>query len=542
MSYLKRKVAEVRSSPVPGKYVAPITVHLVCDTPKVTILYTTDGSMPIANSTRSHGFQSTIYNNISAILLKTGGVHVISAVAQRDGYVSSKVAQFKFFVEGAPPQKMSQSLGDAIIERRFMAMTSLDPPMPLRLARARTPNLTCALVDTCPRDVLLQKRREGQELALFELTHNSRSVSRQDTYRRIVAPSMSVALPQLPNKVPPPSPNHSLRSSMSSRFALTTYERPTFRGKSPRIKKGAGSVVVTTSHGIRECFNYNPPKSAAKDAADRQLCWFENRTGLASRLDDDYDDPIELSEAKEYAEKCATTMQKEVERMSRSPLYARSATPNAVGLSEDIASASKGLLHTIHAAKELCHSDILRLLKCIPYTSVAAAIQKSSTFSPGDLAGVSEGSLSVAEASKSLGIVLGIDSSRVYDTKHFLLLCRYAVWASVPIPEAIFGLAVQHWKAATLAGGGTEAKATRIEVMAILDVYRRTRGAHLESAEELFAKGHALPWGEEDGDHNSIPYGVFHRLLTMEFPVVDSRLVEMNNMAHAMYHRPLQVW
>jgi hypothetical protein len=539
MSYLRSKVNDVKAAPAPGKFPAPLTVYLVCETPNVQIMYTMDGTEPIANSLRSHGFQSAVYSDISGIPLKGGGVHTITAVAIKEGYVPSKVKRFQYVLEGDPLPPKARPLGDVIIERRFLAMTSLDPPMPLRLARARTPHLTCALVDTCPRDVLREKRKAGEELALFELTHNTRAVSRQDTYRRIVAPSMSLALPQLPNKTPE-FPVASLRSTMSSRFALTRYEHPDFGSSIGRSTLSRRQQLVVGPLGVKQRFNYHPPRTAGPVVTEHQLNWFEARTGLTPNPDEDFDDPAEKEATQRELDRSAASIKAELDRKVRSPAFARAAAAAHVSVSDDIAKDSKTLVNLIFHAKEFCHTQLSRMLCCVSYSLLAQRLGKSTSFGAAELANASEGSLTVAEAQRSLSRLPEVGPKQ-YDTKTFLLLARYCVWSARPIPEAIFGLAFQYWRAQSAAAGGSEVRITRLEATLVADTYQRTRGCHEASASQLQEKVQKLPWGVDESD-GKVPYGVFLSVLSQNFPIIDSALVEMGNLAHNMYMEPLSTW
>lgn len=239
MSFTRDKVASIVVKPPPGTYKGPLKLSMHTDTPDAQILFTLDGSMPIPNSDREHGYRCEHYNRFLGFTLRSGGKFVVTVQAFKDGMVPTRVESFEYNITGVGV-KMQTSLPDRIIERRFHAMERLDPPTSVQLAKKRGGgDVGCYLVDTCPKAKLQQKLASGEKVRLFKIRYDERSaVGRNYLYTQLVAPNMNISLPKLPEgkgSLVRPAPG----------VDLTNYGN---RSVSPGMYRSPSSFLPTRSH------------------------------------------------------------------------------------------------------------------------------------------------------------------------------------------------------------------------------------------------------------------------------------------------------
>jgi hypothetical protein len=565
-AHMRPRVAPVVASPPPGSYAGPLKIRLQCDTGAAEVRYTRDGSTPYPNSDRDHGYRCERYSPATGILLAGKGRHVLTIVATAANFVEARPLSLVYRITSGPEPKKprAEAIREAAMNRQFDLASSHEVSMPFE--RARTPGTSgtrarLALAETVNARALERMRKEGQRVELFKLTADS---GRTTAYKRVVPPSLSVSVPQDPLRSRPPSAAPSLASGPHgvntpltkplsyAHFGQTegtavcttlvpadtalTVSRPASRaltpfasGRSRRPPSRAPSAPVAK----RPARAATPTGSSQSTA--QQLMWFETRSEITAADPDD--DAEDLAAEAQYREKGANAVESEVLRVGRvSNKFERTyATPAPV--TADIASESRRLLGLLVQASEAKRSPLRQLLVHVSYADIHRLIDRRSSVTPVELSTAVKGACAqpdIARGLRQIGASSGEpDAKTSIAVPHLELMLRYLVWVHRPVPEAVLALAVQYKAALPVPA---DRIITRVEAVALVDAYRRTRGAHPLAVAQLTDAVHSgLKWSES-GDVELEQW----QAAMAAIPLVDASLTELAQVDHPMYSQQLR--
>lgn len=542
MSFTREKVGSVVVRPPPGSYAGPVKLSMHTDTPGALILFTLDGSMPIPNSDREHGYRCEHYNRFLGYTLRSGGKFVITVQAFKEGMVPTRVQSYEYVVTGMPV-KMHTSLPDRIIERRFHAMERLDPPTSVQLAKKRSGNdVGCYLVDTVPKAKLQQKLAAGEKVQLFKIRYDERSaIGRNYLYTQVVAPNMNITLPKLPEgrgstRLPEPGVD------------LTTHGA---RSISPGLYRPPSSFLPTRSYSSMS----TKALSVEAVSAQRAVSVFEHRSGVdqcTATTVDYYDDKDELADMAAY--------HKHNEEIFGEEQLKRKGGRLDKAPAADEASSDKEMLALVAQADGLCgDSGFLRFLQLVPFCELAARLAGSSMSEPVgvlDVMPLVEGRISQRELVAMLKLLEAPNfQSPHYSRWRLQALARYVVNVYHNIPEAIFALVLAAWNGDSVVTGA-EVSVGRVAWQAVARRYAQTEGANKEVLKlldaHMFVSAAAgtpgIVWTQDGpsavttqkGRHNARASAASITVFLQDMcPVVDRAVQALEDVGNVMYAKPI---
>jgi hypothetical protein len=571
--YIRPRVGAVQSHPVPGTYDGPLHITLSSELKDAAIIFTRDMSVPCLNSDREHGFRCEHYSK-KGIVLDGKGTHVITVVAHKEGYIETPAIKFKFTLRRGQeePKSLSRKLRDAVMDRQFAARATINPAMPFLHARRQTDDrdVTFALADTHTRRALQLKCNKGADIALFQLDIPRTVASRETFYRRIITPSMNLDHSEKPNTPQLQTPPLSLRSNAP--FAQRSYDAPAYAPQLSTVKLEAleqqrpgtssslvpyskpGSRAVTPAtvagrtstpgmsvgrRGIRapSARTATPstasrmvqrPSTSAIVSAQSQLCWFESRVRQPAS---ESDDKVDVADETAYRERCTTVVNRDAARLAAVSDSVKKSYCTPLPGAPDVAGDGRKLLAFMMTAADATHSTLNMLLGTTSFQRIADSLKTRPNCNNADLQRLSEERMSLQQGDDLLRRLLQspTESRPSYATKLLLLLLRYVIWTSRSMPEAIFGLVLNFLK------DDNPRPVTRLEVITMIEAYRRTRGHSVPVMARLREACQQLKWDNQD----AVELSVVVAMCRAE-PVVDAALLDMGNEAHFMYSSPLR--
>jgi hypothetical protein len=564
-AHMRPVMAPVVAHPAAGAYDGPLVVRLHCSTPGAEIRFTRDGTTPYANSDRDHGYRCERYSAKAGIVLQGKGRHVITAIATARSCVEGRPARFAFRLLSGdePPKPRATVIKEAMMNRQFALTATHSNAMPFHFARARSRSprpLQMALADTSSPRKLEALREKGYRVELFRTASGVNTAT--TSYRRVVPPSLNVAMPTNPLEKP-------RRSRPDSRGtpdgAALTYTMPMLLSSHvATVEAGDLGAVVpygggAADDGLASYLSSSLPgsrlqtpgagasrphsrattrlpqrRAASAMATYQQLTWFEARGQLTGAHSDD--DREEVENELRYQTQCGAAMEAEITRVGRISERFGKAYTMTNPITRDIAADSRRLLSFLMHAAAVRRTALRRLLTLLSYRDIEIALDRRVSVTPVELHQISGGALpqnELAKALREIGAPSGeSDSKTAVPVANLLLLLRYTVWVARPIPEAVLALALQF---KTELPSVTERTMTRTEAVALVDAYRRTRGAHPLAVARLQDAVHSgIKWPEGE----DIELGVW-RDACYAVPIIDAALLELATPNHDMYSQPL---
>jgi hypothetical protein len=544
MSYTRDKVSPIVVRPPPGTYAGPLRLSMHTDTPGAQILFTLDGSMPIPNSDREHGYRCEHYNRFLGYTLRSGGKFVVTVQAFKDGMVPTRVDSFEYHITGLSV-KMQTTLPDRIIERRFHAMERLDPPTSVQLAKKRGGgDIGCYLVDTCPKAKLQQKLAKGEKVQLFRIRYDERSaIGRNYLYTQVVAPNMNISLPKLPEgkgTLTRPAPG----------VDLTNYGT---RSVSPSMYRPPSTFLPTRSHSSMSTHKALPINAIS---SQRAVSVFEHRAGVdqcTANTVDYYDDKDEVAEMTAY-------------QKHNEDVYNDEQGRRKMGRVEKIPVAEEGgadrdVLGVVSLADGLCtDANFLRFVQLVSFSELAVRLSGGSlseAIGVLDVMPLVEGKATQRELVAMLKLLEEPNfQSPHYSRWRLLAVTRYVFNVFHNIPEAVFGLVIATWNGET-ASSGAEVSIGRVAWQCIVRRYHQTEGADPATVQVLeahmFASAVAgapgIVWAQDGpasttsqkARYNARASSASVTIFLQDMcPVVDAALLRMDDVGNPMYSTPLR--
>lgn len=565
MSYLRERVEPVTCRPPPGSYAGPtLRVWLQSATPNCKIFFTLDGSEPIENSDRDHGFRCEHYLPLKGHVLRGGGKHTLTVMACREGLVPTRPTTFTFHLDG-PPLPVHKLKGqDNNIQHAFDLICNSSHSK----SRAQSPAL-CVLRDVCPREILKRRIDDGTDIRVYRLQYKPGAVSRSLMFERVATPSVKMTMPVLPS-MQSTAAKLSLQNTAERCMTPAVYERPALLegiASTSRALQGSRGVATSlterpqsppaalhmqffnssidvrddTSGSVLPKLRVDPHRERCVNmkVVSTDLSLFELRNGVAVIRPDGVQEAADKLEEDAYVAACEKQINEEVRRKGQvSQLFPRLAAERFQQAShEDVAEASKEALTTFMVVEELVKSETVRAIAtAVPYAELHKKWNGFVQMTSAEVSSSVGGVVSVDDVRRSLK-PLGVRSSEgvtKYSAKMLLCVVRYLVTLAAPIPEAPIFTFLQLWR--TMVDVATEGPVSKLSFLTAIDVYRRTRGANstaVAQLQDMYYNG--LEWGR-DGTTTVMKWA---QSLQELCPHVDAAIERMGDLEAPMYRTPL---
>lgn len=600
MSFLKERVHNVVCHPPPGHYESNhLHVTMSTETANAKIILTTDGSEPIENSDKSHGFSCTHYSPLKGLELKGGGKHMLTIVALKEGCVPTRPVTVTYHLSGPKASGHSVRGQDRNIEHEFDLSTRFTPAVTVQQQRKQfgSGNVTCVLRDVCPKDTIRSHMAQGKRLNLYRLKFNDHVVSRSIVYERVATPNMDMTMPVLPYRddsaakgaavdlrntavrcVTPAVYEHS-NLLLSSCTAVDVFRPATPLSPTRLNTTMEGARRVTSPTAFHHPYLNTSLNSSIYEDVKRKvlpaltpdsgqasrgqlktvstaLSLFEVRHNLGVIKPDGVQEASDKAEEEAYLVQCDALVKEEVKRVGRisktfSRMFAGAAqvagkqSKNGVvsggGRIVDVAESEREPMTLFVIGEEICRSAFLRkILSVNHYNELHKKLNGLQLATASEIASLSKGCVTADECARTLAPLAQKSSEgggvTKYPTKILLCFFRYVVCLAQPIPEAPLFLFVSLCKNVVDAKG--EGPVGRVGLMSAIDLYRRTRGANpvaLAQLQDMYYTG--LEFSKE----GSLTVQMLLDYITSNIPLVDAAFERMGDIEQEMFRRTLSL-